>query len=177
MTQYCYSLDTDTILLFPREWHNTVIPQRMAQYCYSPENDTILLFPRHRHNTVIPQTVYGGHKYWPRTLAVAGPIKVWWGIPPLPHTDQTLQHHKYKNTKYKKCLFKVIWVNIKKLAKSYCMTRDMNNIYNIREKGKVLYNKKHLHSNSVFISNNYMVLPITYARILGLCVEEIGVIL
>ncbi len=41
--------------------------------------------------------------------------------------------------KIQKCLFSVILINIKTLAKSYCMTRDMYNIYNIMEiKGKVI---------------------------------------
>ncbi len=39
----------------------------------------------------------------------------------------------------------------------------MYTIYNIRAKKEVIYNKKHLHSNSVFSSivNNHMVRPMT----------------
>ncbi len=57
-----------------------------------------------------------------------GPTSVW------------CTHYKYKITQ---CLFRVIWINIKTLAESYCTTRDiMYNICNIRKKSKVIYNKK-----------------------------------
>ncbi len=49
---------------------------------------------------------------------------------------------KIQKYKIQKSLFSVICINIKTFAKSYCMTRDMYNIYNIMGiKRKVIYNK------------------------------------